>query len=232
VLRVVAGVTGALALAFAGLVGAVAARRPAVLTGAAPDGVAGFAHVHTVRSHDGFGTLEGAALAAREAGARFLIVTEHNKRDPSPSPRWLDGVLIVHGIELSTPNGHLLALGAEPPPKRKSPRVLEEVQERGGLAAPAHPTNRKRPWVGPSTGFGAYEALSLDSDFRLALESPARWPLAVAALVGAPALVPALLPLERDGLAAYDRLAAERPLALLCGVDAHGQPPYAASFGG
>lgn len=219
------------ALAVGGALLAVRRTLPLVPSTVAPaDEIAGFWHLHTVRSHDGHGTLEEAVAAARASGGRFLIVTEHNKRALDPQPRWVDGVLVVHAIELSTPAGHLLVAGASPSPKRKSPTVLADAEANGGFAAPGHPVNRKRPWVGGDEGFAAFEALSLDSDFREALARPWRSALPLAALVVNPRFAPALISFDRGGLEAYDRIAARRPLALVCGVDAHGLPPYELSF--
>ena len=197
--------------------------------------IPGIFHVHTVASHDGFGTLEEAARAAREAGARFLVVTEHNLIEPA-RPTVIDGVLGVPAVEISAEAGHVIALGASdvPPKPERGPGVLEAIGARGGDAILAHPVNRRRPWADPSTdGFAGFEALSLDSAFRTA-QKEGWWELvlALAALVGDPEKTGAILMARpADALARYDEITARRDLALVCGVDAHGLPPYAASFG-
>lgn len=194
--------------------------------------VPGVFHVHTDESHDGFGTLEDAAAAARRMGARFLVLTEHNIISPQ-RPEVVDGVLIVPGVELSSKPGHVIALGVPTLPRRGND-VLENIAALGGEAILAHPVNLRRPWSDPSLdGFAGFEALSLDSAFRTAkAEAPHRLLVALAALLGDRRKVGAIL-VERpdDALARYDEIAARRPLAMMCGVDAHGLPPYVSSFG-
>ncbi|HWV39159.1 MAG TPA: hypothetical protein VN033_11885 [Vulgatibacter sp.] len=200
-----------------------------------PTSVAGIFHVHGEGSHDGYGTVDEAAAAAAKLGARFVVLTEHNHLSP-PAPERRGGVLIVPGIEISSAHGHVIAVGLSRDPEDRGPTVLESIRRAGGAAILAHPVNRKRPWADPSPeGFAGFEALSLDSAFRDALAT--RWgrlALGAAALVGDRRKVGGLLvgrPVE--ALARYDEIVASRsaPLALVCGVDAHGLPPYEASFG-
>lgn len=209
---------------------AIAPEPPATPPGRAIPGVF---HVHAEGSHDGFGTLAEAAAAAKKSGARFLVLTEHNRIRPA-LPEVMDGVLIVPGVEISAKAGHVIALGLSEIPKDRGPGVVDRITQAGGDAILAHPVNRKRPWSDPSPdGFVGFEGLSLDSAFRTAkAAAPWRLVLALAALVGDSDRTGAIL-MERpdEALARYDELAAKRPVALLCGVDAHGLPPYGASFG-
>lgn len=205
---------------------------PAVEVEAGEASILGFYHVHTTRSHDGYGRLEEAADAAARLGARFLVVTEHNEVAPA-APRRLGGVLVIPGVEVSAKAGHVVALGLEAPPAERGAGVLGAIAEAGGFAALAHPVNLRRPWSDPSpAGFVGFEALSLDSAFRVAtLEDRSRllWPLF--ALAGDRRKMAALL-MHRpdDALRRYDEIAEARPLAMLCGVDAHGRPAYLSSF--
>jgi len=200
-----------------------------------PASVAGVFHVHAEGSHDGFGTVDEAVSAAAKVGARFLVLTEHNALAPARPVR-RGGVLVVPGIEVSSAHGHVVAVGLDRDPGDKGETVLASIRREGGAAILAHPVNRKRPWNDPSPdGFAGFEVLSLDSSFREALAGGwGRLGLAAAALVGDRRKAGALI-VERpdDALARYDALVAARrdPPALLCGVDAHGLPPYEASFG-
>lgn len=229
-------VLGAHAAAF-GLVAALAiavrlAPFPALEVPPGQRAILGFFHVHTTRSHDGRGTMEDAALAARRLGGRFLVVTEHNLLEP-PAPTVVEGVLVVPGVEISAEAGHVIALGVSEVPAERGPGVLRAIEESGGLAVLAHPVNLKRPWADPaSEGFVGFEALSLDSAFREAtLRRQGRlfWPLV--ALAGDHRKLAALLMHRPDeALGRYDEIAEARDLAMLCGVDAHGLPPYLSSF--
>lgn len=194
--------------------------------------VPGVFHVHAEQSHDGFGTLEEAAAAAKKIGARFLILTEHNRVQPD-HPVVMDGVLVVPGVEISSKHGHVIAMGVPSLPS-KGVDVLESIASLGGEAILAHPVNLRRPWSDPSPdGFAGFEALSLDSAFRTAkATAPTRLVLALAALAGDRRKVGAIL-MERpdEAMDRYDEISRRRPLAMMCGVDAHGMPPYLSSFG-
>ena len=193
------------------------------------DFVLGALHVHSVAS-DGRGTLEEIAAAAKEAGLSFVVMTDHNVT-PAPAPRWVDGVLMVHGVEVSTSDGHLLVLGAEgtlPPPPRTGAEAVAWGEAQQGFLALAHPVQRKNPWKDPESGarVPGFELYSADTLFRDALARPLRRLIpsalgwlgdrrhGVLGLVdGQPAVHRALL--EREGV----------PVAL-CSHDAHGHPPY------
>ncbi|WP_373049465.1 PHP domain-containing protein [Vulgatibacter sp.] len=234
-LRGLAAIVGVPFLLLALLALAIAIAPERAVEAPAGDAIPGLFHVHAEASHDGHGTLEEAAAAAREAGARFLVLTEHNVLRPD-RPLVIDGVLVVPAVEISAKAGHVIAIGpTEVPPKpERGEGILEAIAARGGEAVLAHPVNLRRPWSDPSPdGFTGFEGLTLDSAFREAkAHAPWRLALALAALVGDREKTGAIL-IERpaDAFARYDEIAARRPVALLCGVDAHGLPPYEASFG-
>lgn len=205
---------------------------PAVDSAPGEAAILGFFHVHTTHSHDGYGSLEEAVRAAKGLGASFVVPTEHNLVEPK-APLRLEEVLVVPGVEISAEAGHVIALGLPEVPEDRGAGVLEAIAAGGGMAVLAHPVNLRRPWSDPSPeGFVGFEALSLDSAFREAtLEKRGRlvWPLL--ALAGDRRKLAALL-MHRpdDALRRYDEIAEGRPLSMLCGVDAHGLPPYHASF--
>lgn len=208
---------------------------PAITAGPAPEGatsVRGFFHVHAEGSKDASGTVDEAAAAAAELGGRFLVLTEHNQLRPE-FPAMRHGVLIVPETELSTPHGHVVALGLDRQVGRGID-VLDQIAAGGGDAVIAHPTNRKRPWTGPAgEKLAGWEGWSLYSSLRNRLAAPGPvLLLSAAALLGDDRKAGALLLDDpASDLARFDTLTAERPLSLLCGVDAHGLPPYRVSFG-
>lgn len=146
---------------------------PAFVPSPAPDRVDGRGrawyrgdmHLHTVHS-DGQRLPEQVAAGARAAGLDFIVSTEHNT--PTASGIWGNhagpDLLILDGEEITTRNGHFLALGLpagqwidwryratdgafEP--------VLRQIHRTGALAAAAHPFC---PFVGCSWKFG-YDGL-------------------------------------------------------------------------
>jgi hypothetical protein len=214
-------------------------RAAAIHVDAAREGLRGAYHVHTTAS-DGRGSLAEVVGAAREAGLDFVVVTDHNVRAPE-RPQYLDGVLVVPATEVSTPFGHVVALGV--------PRALtREERERdplgtiaalGGRAVLAHPFHPRRPFTGWGRGpWRGFEVVSNDTSwYRVVADRAAgKFVRAAAALPwdGARAVL-ALSDDPADELARFDaERAASRAAGdervLLCSADAHGYPGYRAAF--
>jgi len=106
----------------------------------------GDCHVHSVHS-DGALTPEQLAAGARAAGLDFIATTEHNTA--AAPGRWSDaGLLVILGEEVTTANGHWLALGLPAGEvidwnyrvrDGAIDRHVRRVQEAGGLCVAAHP---------------------------------------------------------------------------------------------
>ncbi len=108
--------------------------------------VAGAFHVHSTRS-DGAGDRSTIARAAARAGLKFVILTDHGDatRTPDP-PAYVEGVLCIDAVEVSTNGGHLIALDmpAAPYPLGGEPAaVVEDVTRLGGMPIVAHPDSPK-----------------------------------------------------------------------------------------
>jgi hypothetical protein len=210
----------------------VAVWRPLAVVGEPPsDGyvrVPGIVHVHTTLS-DGGGTPDEAIRAAATAGARFLVITDHNNLDAKPFEGYRDGVLVLVCTELSTTAGHILGLGIPDPGFRFSGDGrdgLEDIRDLGGFAFAAHPENPREDlrftgWSLP--GSWGLALVNGDSEWRRA---GARL-LLTAALYGVNhryALLGSLSPADA-ALARWDALLAERDAAGLAGADAHSRIP-------
>jgi Carbohydrate binding domain (family 11) len=222
VLVLVAAVLGVLAVR-------AALWRPLTVQGAAPDDgftrVSGIVHVHTTLS-DGGGTPEEVAVAAKKAGLRFVVITDHNNVDGKPFEGEHDGVLVLVGTEISTTAGHLLGLGIPDPVFRFSGDArdaLEDVRDLGGAAFAAHPLSPREDfrWTGwELPGPWGMELVNGDSQWRAA-----GWPrlLRTAVLYGLNsryALLGSLTPPD-ETLARWDALLARRDVAGIAGADAH-----------
>ncbi len=99
-------------------------------------------HVHTKYSEDGEGSLKDFLLFARKKGLDGFAVTDHNSIGALKEIKDLKGDLIViPGIEVSSSEGHILALGIwEEIPRDLSPEeTVEKIHELGGIAIVAHP---------------------------------------------------------------------------------------------
>lgn len=222
-------VAAAALLLLAGAALRVAMWRPSSVAGQAPDDgfvrVPGVVHVHTTLS-DGSGTPDEVIRAARTAGAKFVVITDHNNVNAKSFEGYHDGVLVIAGSELSTTSGHILGLGIEDPTYRFSGDPLdglEDIRDLGGFPVAAHPMSpradlRFSGWDLP--GPWGVELVNGDSEWRTAgwrsLLTPALYGLnrryALLRLLNSPG----------PALARWDRLLADRDVAGLAGTDAHG----------
>ena len=209
----------------------VALWQPLPVVGEAPDDgyvrVPGVVHVHTTFS-DGGGTPDEVILAAKAAGARYVVITDHNNADAKPFEGYRDGVIV--GSELSTTAGHILGLGIADPTYRFSGDArdgLEDIRDLGGFAVAAHPLSPRADLR--FTGFDlpgpwGLELVNGDSEWR---QAGPRILLTVAlyGLNHRYALLRMLNPADAT-LARWDALLAERDVVGLAGADAHSRLPF------
>lgn len=198
-----------------------------------PGFLAGAYHVHSTAS-DGRGSIEEIAGAARSVGLDFVLVTDHNVAPRAPE--FVDGVLMIFAVELSTAHGHVVALGlkSEVPAEERGPGVLSAIGRRGGAAVLAHPVQRRNPWRSweGSPLVAGLELYSADTMLREALESPLSilLPAAAAWLTHPTHGLMSLAAPQEATTARLLQLASVRPTVALCSHDAHGFPHYSEVF--
>jgi hypothetical protein len=130
----------------------------------------GDCHIHSWHS-DGRRTPAGVAAGARAAGLDFINSSEHNTH--ASHPHWADlagdDLLIMLGEEVTTRNGHVLALGTEPGTfvdwryRARDNRwagVARDIRRAGGLVVPAHP-HATCVGCGWKFGFGEADAVEV-----------------------------------------------------------------------
>lgn len=230
VLRTLTIMAAAFGAAVALFVGFTLPPRHVDLAGPRPSGsLYGAFHVHTARS-DGTGSVADVAAAAARAGLDFVILTDHGDgtRPPLP-PAYIDDVLVVDAVEVSTFEGHLIALGldeAAPYPLAGRARdVVEDVHRLGGLVVLSHPDSPRGElqWRGRGVAYDGFEWLNADSQWR---DDPP-WRLLTAALRGlirGPESVVSLFTRQPGSFARWDGRAGAGPARQAFGVaalDAH-----------
>lgn len=210
-------------------------------------------HVHSTHS-DGSGSPEAIARAAASAGLDFVVLTDHGDATrPPATPRHVEGVLLLDGVEISTEDGHYVALGlpqAPYPLAGEARAVAEDVRRLGGIGILAHPDSPRQAlaWHDWSVNADGYEWVNADTTWRSAgvrelLARLVAYPLNRAGALAALASYPEALIAERDS-------PARAPQIALAAVDAHARigwtrgadpieggrtlarfPSYAAMFG-
>lgn len=188
--------------------------------------LAGAYHVHS-RLSDGSGTREQIAAAAARAGLRFVIFTDHGDgtRVPDP-PRYVDGVLCLDAVEISTNAGHYVAIDMRPAPfplGGDAAAVVEDVRRLGGFGIAAHPASPKSElaWTSWSPPIDGLEWLNADSEWRdERIGTLLRLPFD-ALLRPGPALA-SILDRPESAIARWDALTTNRPIVALAAHDAHG----------
>ncbi|WP_241758091.1 PHP domain-containing protein [Myxococcus landrumensis] len=202
-----------------------------------PKWARGAFHVHTTRS-DGHGSPLAVARAAKAAGLDFVVLTDHNDFTP-PAPTWVDGVLLVPGVEISTSAGHLVAFGMERPlegMQRWMPAsdAVRAVHAAGGMTVLAHPVQRHNPWTDEPSAHEAkgFELYSADTFFRHAMRHPmSRLLPAVGAYLAKPMHgVMVLVAPESGPGERFVELSREESKLGFCAHDAHGLPSYESVF--
>lgn len=98
-------------------------------------------HVHTLYSNDGKTTLEELLDYAERMGVGCIAVTDHNEFEAYPRLKDNGRVIIIPAEEVSSAEGHIVALGID----RLIPRdlsiqeTIDRIHEAGGYAFAAHP---------------------------------------------------------------------------------------------
>ncbi len=229
----VAGATAAFVAAVAVFTLAGLPARHLALTDAWDDGtVAGILHVHGANS-DGSGTFDDIAAAAGRAGLRFVIFTEHGDgtRAPEP-PTYRGGVLCIDAAEISTNDGHVIALDLPQTPyplAGEARDVVDDIHRLGGFAIAAHPDSPKRElrWRDWDVKVDAVEILNPDTGWRTELtENGAAGKLAFArALLTYPwrgrETLAALLTNSTTAVERWSELTSARRVVGIAGADAH-----------
>lgn len=125
----------------------------------------GDCHLHSVHS-DGRRTPAEIAALARAAGLDFMHSSDHNTYSAHGAwdGLWDDDLLILVGEEITTRNGHVLAISTDPGTfidwryrarDNRFGHYAREVRRAGGLVVPAHPHST---CIGCNWKFGFGEA--------------------------------------------------------------------------
>ncbi len=164
-------------------------------------------HIHTTYSYDGTSTVPAVLRKAAEAGLDVIAITDHDEIRGSLEALDLApayGLTAVSGSEVSTAEGHLLALFIYHTIPRGLPleESLRRVADQGGLCVAPHPGGIRFNSLSPAA-------------IRRALEQPELADV----LVGIETFNAGLLQLSGNSVA--QELADQLPVAQVGNSDAH-----------
>lgn len=96
-------------------------------------------HVHTIYSIDGYPTPRDIAMLAEKNGI-IIAITDHNAIKGSLRASMISKRIIT-GMEVSSKEGHIVALGIKEPVKKgmSASETVDRIHELGGIAIAAHP---------------------------------------------------------------------------------------------
>jgi predicted metal-dependent phosphoesterase TrpH len=188
----------------------------------------GVIHAHTHISHDSTGTPDDIVRAAREAGLRFLMTTDHNsKRIFTEGLQGNYGdLLIIRGAEIIQGGQSILAInlkeyieewGAGPKPLQQ---IVNEIKSQGALVFVAHPYEFKEWDIDGIDGMELYDM----ADSAVALKWKIPWVAAQAATSfkdHPDEVYLSILSRPDDNLYRWDRLTRKRKWIGIAGNDAH-----------
>ncbi|MGB9966062.1 PHP domain-containing protein [Halobacterium hubeiense] len=112
-------------------------------------------HSHSELSYDGRDPVEMLLEQAQAVGLDALAVTDHDEIDASLRAADLAeeyGLVGIPGMEVTSADGHVLAIGVEEAVPSGKPFVdtLDEIRDRGGIAVVPHPFQSSRSGVAPN----------------------------------------------------------------------------------
>lgn len=107
-------------------------------------------HVHTNFSRDGESSVEDVLLMAKKAGLDAIAITDHDTVDGVAYARDLEtDIIVLPGIEISTRQGHLIALGVTGviPADLDFSETVRLAREAGAVLILPHPYHQWRHGV-------------------------------------------------------------------------------------
>lgn len=183
----------------------------------------GVYHVHSRYSHDSKASLKTIYRTARKAGKDFVIITDHNNRRAESElaqPGFSMPPLLILGEEISTADGHLIALGIreEIPPGIPGGDAIDRIHRLGGFAFLAHPFCSKNPWK--NWDIRNYDGIEV-YDFSHSFYDANKWAFAFKAFLPPGLFLKAYLPGRAPDTEPWDRLLKGRKVHGIASADAH-----------
>jgi predicted metal-dependent phosphoesterase TrpH len=123
-------------------------------------------HIHTSCSKDGESSVAQVLATAAAVGIDVIAITDHDTMNGYQIAREITSeVLLIPGVEVSTKDGHLIALGVTTAPEPGMPVLdtITKVHQAGGVTILPHPFHRYRHGAALKCfeAFGAADAIEV-----------------------------------------------------------------------
>ncbi len=186
----------------------------------------GIVHVHSDFSTGNSKiTLSKAIQTAEKAGYDFVVITDHNSVSKGKAAYLQSSYskypLLIFGNEITTQDGHLLALGVdtEPPAWDSTQQLVDWIHAQGGYAVPAHAFSRRTPWTNWSIrGLDGLEIYNFAHAFYTQNKLKLFWKLLFYSPRG---FTKSSNQISDPALNEWDRLSSQGQTAAFGGSDAH-----------
>jgi len=98
-------------------------------------------HVHTIYSRDSLITLKDLVFYAKKRGLTAVAITDHDQVEGALKIAKETDFLIISGTEVSSLNGHIVALNVQEviPKGLSADETVDQIHEAGGIAVACHP---------------------------------------------------------------------------------------------
>jgi hypothetical protein len=121
-------------------------------------------HVHSIYSYDSLITPKQLVFYAKKRELDGVAITDHDTIEGALKIAKKTDFLVIPGIEISSLNGHIMALNVEEkiPPKLGVDETVDRIHERGGIAVACHPIALFKGSLGKHTNskFDAVEVIN------------------------------------------------------------------------
>ena len=121
-------------------------------------------HVHSYYSYDSLITPKELVYYAKKRGLDGVAITDHDRIDGALKIARETDFFIIPGIEISSMNGHVVALNLEEPVSKglDAEETVDRIHENGGLAIACHPVTPFKISLGKkvNTKFDAVEVIN------------------------------------------------------------------------
>ncbi len=118
-------------------------------------------HIHSKYSKDSITPLEDIIDYSRKIGLKAIAITDHDEIKGTQIVQTLkhEGLLLIPGEEVSSTEGHIIALGITDyiKPLQTPEETIDKIHENAGIAIAAHPYSFYRSGMGKIT-----ETLNVD----------------------------------------------------------------------